>query len=160
MPKTPSSWPDDVLPCDPRLPAEALAYRRSEGLTSDLLLGSINITAWLFRDRNGQTNVKGNPNVTIKEIVKEFGRAETPDAEVGLHSEMLAAKWFRQQRGLQVLQVFSERIPPCPAMCAPMLKHYYPGIAWYYYYNPRSLKNEQGGIVRRAAAVLKPAYGI
>jgi hypothetical protein len=39
--------------------------------------------------------------------VKEFGRAETPDAEVGLHSEMLAAEWFRQQRGLQVLQVFS-----------------------------------------------------
>ncbi len=159
MPKTPSSWPDDVLPCDPRLPAEALTYRRSEGLTSELFLGSINITAWLFRDRNGQIDVKVNPNVTIKEIVKEFGHAETPDAEVGLHSEMLAAEWFRQQRGLQVLQVFSERIP-CSAMCAPMLKHYYPGIPWYYYYNPRSWKNEQGGIVRRVAAVLKSAYGI
>jgi hypothetical protein len=60
-----------------------------------------------------------NPNATISELIKQFGPAETPDAEVGIHSIMKATEWFRVRPDLRVLQILSERIP-CAKMCAPM----------------------------------------
>ena len=58
----------------------------------------------------------------------------------------------------RVLQIFSERIP-CPKMCAPMLRHNFPGVPWYYYYDRRSwIGDSQGGLVKTAAEVLKSSY--
>lgn len=84
-------------------------------------------------------------------------RRETRDAEVGIHSEAQAAEWFRTRPKLRVLQIFSERIP-CPKMCAPMLRNYFPGVPWYYYYDRRSWFGDSGGLVKTAAAALKSAY--
>ncbi|HEY7338202.1 MAG TPA: hypothetical protein VH639_25160 [Bryobacteraceae bacterium] len=159
MPRTPSSYPDFAMPCDRRLPQQALQYRlrHSPPLTSGKFLGAINVTAWLYVDKTGKRDVQVNPNTTIKELMRKFGPAETPDAEVGFHSEMNAAEWFRRKPYLQVLQIFSERIP-CREMCGPMLKAYFPGVPWYYYYNARSWKDERGKIFKYAGEVLKSAY--
>lgn len=161
MPKAPSSVPDWSPPCDPRLPLEALAFRRNHApaLTSLRDLGAINITAWLYGDKQGREKILVNPNTTIAELLRQFGPADTPDAEVGIHSEGKAAEWFRTRPDLRVLQIFTERIP-CPMMCAPLLRHYFSGVPWYYYYDRRSWSGPGGRLIRTAAEVLKSAYGL
>ena len=159
MPKIPNSRPADWK-CDLRLPAAALAYRRT---IPELLLpeglGRINVTAWLYRDDHGETRVQVNPNITIAQIQKEFGKAPTRDAETGVHSEGIAAEFFRTHPAYRVLQIFTERIP-CPIMCAPLLHTYFPEVPWFYYYDRRSWRGNGGQLVRRAAEVLKSAYGL
>jgi hypothetical protein len=158
MPRIPSSSPLDAVRCDLRLPEAALAFRRRERLTGLPELGAMNLTAWLYRDETGRESIQVNPNVTIVELRRQFGPPETPDAEVGIHSEAQAAEWFRVRPRLHVIQIFSERIP-CTTMCAPMLRHYFPGVPWYYYYDRRSwIGNSKGGLVKTAAAALKSAY--
>jgi hypothetical protein len=103
--------------------------------------------------------VQVNPNVTISQLKQQHGPAATPDAEVGFHSEAVAAEWFRTRRDLKVLQVFTERYP-CAKTCAPLLKDYYPGISWYFYYRSSSWTNDRGQFIARAAAILKSAYGL
>ena len=161
MPKVPNSNPFDSPRCDPRLPEAALQYRRAANpqLTTRDALGAINVTAWLYRDRLGAEGVLVNPNVTIAELARLFGPAATPDAEVGFHSEGRAAEWFRTRPELQVLQIFTERAP-CTPMCAPLLKHYYPGVPWYYYYDRNSWRGNRGELLKRAGDILKTAYGI
>jgi hypothetical protein len=122
-------------------------------------LNAINITAWLYRDGLGVEGVQVNPNTTIPEPIKQFGPADTPDAEVGIHSEAKAAEWFRIRPNLRVLQIFSERVP-CPYMCAPMLTHYFRWVPWFYYYDRTSWKGQGGRPVRNAAEILKSAYGL
>jgi hypothetical protein len=158
--KIPSSYPDFAPRCDPRLPEAALAFRRTQAppLTSLVDLGGMNITAWLYRNESGVESIQVNPNITIGQLRRQFGPPETPDAEVGIHSEAQAAEWFRIRPKLRVLQIFSERIP-CPMMCGPMLRTYFPGVPWYYYYDRRSwIGGSRGGLVKTAAAALKVAY--
>jgi hypothetical protein len=159
MPKIPNAMPIDSPRCDPRLPEAALRYRLTSNppLTTRDALGAINVTAWLYRDRNGVEGIQVNPNVTIAELKRVFGPAPTPDAEVGFHSEGRAAEWFRLRRDLQVLQIFTERIP-CHDMCGPMLRRYYPGVPWYYYYDSRSWKGNRGELLKRAGDILKTVY--
>jgi hypothetical protein len=160
MPKIPAASPHYASRCDARLPEAALAFRRRQAppLTSLADLGSMNITAWLYRDERGVESVQVNPNITMAQLRQQFGPPETPDAEVGIHSEAQAAEWFRTHPGLRVLQIFSERIP-CSMMCAPMLRTYFPGVPWYYYYDRRSwFDGQRGGLVKSAAAALKSAY--
>lgn len=161
MPKIPNAKPIDSPRCDPRLPEAALQYRRVNvpPLTSRDALGAINVTAWLYRDQSGVEGIQVNPNVTIAELKRLFGPASTADAEVGFHSEGRAAEWFRMRPQLRVLQIFSERIP-CALMCAPMLRHYYPGVPWYYYYDSSSWKGNRGELLKRAGDILKTAYGL
>lgn len=161
MPKTPSSYPGWAPRCDARLPQAALQFRlqHSPQLTTPKFLGGINVTAWLYRDKGGAPGVQVNPNTTIAELIRQFGPAETPDAEVGIHSEMKAAEWFRVRPQLQVLQIFSERIP-CPTMCGPMLQTYFPGVPWYYYYDRRSWTGGPGNATKYAGEILKTAYGL
>jgi Xanthomonas XOO_2897-like deaminase len=161
MPKVPNSKPADSPRCDPRLPDAALRYRMTANpqLTTRDALGAINVTAWLYRDRSGVEGIQVNPNVTIAELTRVFGPAPTPDAEVGFHSEGRAAEWFRVRPNLQVLQIFTERIP-CRQMCAPMLKNYYPGVPWYYYYDASSWVGNRGELLKRAGDILKAAYGL
>lgn len=159
MPKTPSSEPSFSPACDPRLPAAAFAYRTSNNLLSQTDLGAINITAWLCRDKQGVEAVQVNPNVTIAQLKQHYGSAASPDAELGFHSEGIAAEWFRTHPQLKVLQIFTERYP-CAKTCAPLLKHYYPGVAWYYYYKPSSWTNDRGQFIARASKILKSAYGL
>jgi hypothetical protein len=157
MPKPASSCPSFGTPCDARLPQAALQFRlrHSPPLTTARFLAGINVTAWLYRDKAGVQCIQVNPNTTIEELIRKFGPAETPNAEVGFHSELRAAEWFRVRPHFQVLQIFSERIP-CPEMCGPMLKTYYPGAPWYYYYDKRSWK----GTNSKAGEILKLAYGL
>jgi len=123
-------------------------------------LNGFNITAWLYLDKlSGKQDIQVHLNTTIAELAREFGPAKTPDAEVGFHSEMIAAQWFRGKGQLQVLQIFSERIP-CPMMCDPMLKHYYPGIPWYYYYDRRSWRSGNGRAFKSPSDVLRNAYSL
>jgi hypothetical protein len=122
-------------------------------------LGSINVTAWLYRDKRGVEGIQVNPNVSIAELIRTFGAASTPDAEVGFHSEMMTAEWFRVQPDLQVLQIFTERVP-CRRMCAPMLRHYYPGVPWYYYYDADSWVGNRGELLKRAGDILGTVYGL
>jgi hypothetical protein len=160
--KIPSSFPDFSPRCDPRLPQAALAFRRQQvpPLTGLAELGAMNITAWLYRDERGVESIQVNPNITIGQLRQQFGPPETPDAEVGIHSEAQAAEWFRTRPRFRVLQIFSERIP-CAKMCGPMLRHYFPGVPWYYYYDRRSwFGGSHGGLVKTAAAALKSAYQI
>jgi len=158
MPRIPASFPDGALKCDLRLPEATLDFRRREGLTSLADLGAMNITAWLYQDERGSQAIQVNPNVTIIELRRQFGPPDTPDAEVGIHSEAQAAEWFRLRPKLRVLQIFSERVP-CGKMCAPMLRHYFPNVPWYYYYDRRSwVGASRGGLVKTAAAALKSAY--
>jgi hypothetical protein len=161
MPKVPNSDPVGSPLCDVRLPEAALTFRMSSTprLTTPEYLGAINVTAWLYRDAQGVERIQVNPNTTIAELIRQFGPAQTPDAEVGIHSEGRAAEWFRTQRGYQVLQIFSERIP-CAMMCAPLLRNYYPSVPWYYYYDRRSWRGSNGKLVKTAAEVLKSAYGL
>jgi hypothetical protein len=160
MPRVPSSQPADSIRCDPRLPQEALAFRtrNSPPLTSPRYLNAINVTAWLYRDTKGVEGIQVNPNTTIAELLRQFGPADTPDAEVGIHSEAKAAEWFRVHPAFRVLQIFSERIP-CPKMCAPMLKHYFSGVPWYYYYDRNSWRGPGGRLLKTDGEVLKTAYG-
>ncbi len=151
--------PSDSPFCDPRLPAAALNFRKSQNLTSLRLLGAINITAWLYRDENGSEKIQINPNTTIAELLAQFGPAATPDAEVGIHSEAKAAEYFRLHRRYQVLQIFSERIP-CSKMCAPLLRNYFPNIPWYFYYDRRSWFTGKGGVLRTAGQVLCTVYNL
>jgi len=159
MPRMPSSRPDGWK-CDLRLPAEALAYRRT---IPELLLpeglGKINVTAWLYLDERGDRNVKVNPNITIAQIRQEFGRAPTRDAETGIHSEGIAAQFFKENPRYRVLAIFSERIP-CRKMCGPMLRNYFRGVPWFYYYDRNSWRGNDGELIRRAADVLSAAYGL
>jgi len=161
MPRVPNSRPADSPRCDVRLPDAALRYRRTAAplLTTREALGVINVTAWLYRDRRGVEGIQVNPNVTIAELVRLFGPAPTREAEVGFHSEGRAAEWFRVRPDLQVLQIFTERIP-CRQMCAPMLQHYYPGVPWYYYYDASSWLGNRGELLKRAGDILKTAYGL
>lgn len=157
MPKVPSSRPDGYK-CDPRLPIEALIFRRSvPELMSLEGLGRINVTAWLYLDDHGVRQVKVNPNITLAQIRAEFGRAPTRDAEIGIHSEGIAGEFFRQNPGFRVLEIFSERIP-CKIMCAPMLRHNFPGVPWFYYYDRNSWRGNNGELIRRAADALRAAY--
>ncbi len=161
MAKIPSSQPMGSPRCDPRLTEAALNYRRHNDppLTSLKYLGAINVTAWLYRDSQGVQGIQVNPNTTIGELLKQFGPADTPDAEVGIHSEAKAAEWFRLRPTFRVLQIFSERIP-CPKMCAPLLRTYFPGVPWYYYYYRRSWLGPNGKPVRTAGEILRSAYGL
>lgn len=161
MPKIPNSKPIDSPKCDPRLPEAALQYRRTANppLISREALGAINVTAWLYRDQNGMEGIQVNPNVTIAELARVFGPAPTPDAEVGFHSEGRAAEWFRTRPYLKVLQIFTERVP-CTLMCAPLLRHYYPNVPVYYYYDSASWRGSRGELLKRAGDILKTAYGI
>jgi hypothetical protein len=160
MPRMPLSYPDFAPKCDMRLPEAALAFRRRQApsLVGLIDLGAMNITAWLYAEENGQTAVQVNPNITMAQLRQQFGPPETKDSEVGIHSEMQAAEWFRTHPRLRVLQIFTERIP-CGQMCAPMLRTYFPGVPWYYYYDRRSwVGGSRGGLVKTAAAALKSAY--
>jgi len=157
MPKTPSSRPDGYR-CDLRLPAAALAYRRSiPELMSPEGLGRINVTSWLYLDDRGPRQVKVSPNITIAQIRAEFGRAATRDAETGIHSEGIAAEFFRTNPRFRVLEIFSERIP-CKTMCAPLLRHYFPRVPWFYYYDRASWRGNDGQLIRWAAQALRVAY--
>lgn len=160
MPKVPNSQPLDSPRCDPRLPEAALAFRRTHSppLTSLDSLRAINITAWLYRDTDGRERIQVNPNTPIGQLREVPQREDEPGVEIGIHSEGKAAEWFRVRPRVQVLAIFTERIP-CPMMCAPLLRHYYPGVPWYYYYDRRSWL--QGGrLLRTAAQVLQSAYGL
>jgi len=160
MVKLPNSRPFDSPKCDLRLPEAALNFRRTQSppLTTLELLSQINITAWLYQDERQKLDIKVNPNTTIAELLKEFGPAETPDAEVGIHSEAKAAEWFRVRPKYRVLQIFSERIP-CPKMCSPMLRTYFPGVPWYYYYDWNTWR--QGSrVLKRPGEILKTVYGL
>lgn len=126
-------------------------------MTSLKYLGQINVTAWLYLDPQGIQKIQVNPNTTIAELLKQFGPPETSDANVGIHSEGKAAEWFRTQPNLRVLQIFSERIP-CPMMCGPMLRQYFPGVPWYYYYDRNSWRGPGGKPIKTAAEILKVAY--
>jgi len=161
MSRVPNSKPLDSPTCDLRLPDAALRYRMTNRppLTTREALGAINVTAWLYTDKRGTQGIQVNPNVTIGELARLFGPAPTRDAEVGFHSEARAAEWFRVRPHLKVLQIFSERIP-CPRMCAPLLRHYYPGIPWYYYYDSSSWVGNTGELIKRAGDVLKTVYGL
>jgi len=161
MLRVPNSKPMDSPRCDPRLPYAAFRYRvaGSPQLISRAGLGAINVTAWLYRDKSGAEGIQVNPNVTIAELIRRFGSAPTPDAEVGFHSECLAAEWFRVRPGLQVLQIFSERVP-CRQMCSPLLRQYYPGVPWYYYYDADSWVGNRGELLKRAGDVLGSVYGL
>jgi len=161
MVRVPNAKPIDSPRCDLRLPNAALRYRMTASprlITRDAL-GAINVTAWLYRDRRGIEGIQVNPNVPIAELQRVFGPAPTPDAEVGFHSEALAAEWFRIRPDLQVIQIFSERIP-CRHMCAPLLQHYYPGVPWYYYYDAGSWVGNRGELLKRAGDILKNTYGL
>ena len=160
MAKIPFARPREAR-CDMRLPEAALAFRRRNvpPLTSPQYLRAINITAWLYRDKQGVEGIQANPNTPIAELIKRFGPAQTRDAEVGFHSEMHAGEWFRVRPHLQVLQIFSERIP-CAKMCAPMLRTYFPNVAWFYYYDSNSWKGPAGEQEKRAGDVLRNAYGL
>lgn len=159
MPKPTSSRPISAPPCDPRLPAAALKFRRQNAppLTNAKFLRCINVTVWLYQDKAGRTDVQVNPNTPIKELIQKFGPAETPDAEVGFHSEMHAGEWFRVRPHLKVLQIFSERIP-CAYMCGPFLRTYYRDVPWYYYYDERSWRDANGKVEKKAEHILKMAY--
>jgi len=159
MPKTPISRPVG-FGCNPSLPIKALDYRRSQpGLLSLEGLGKINVTAWLYLDERGALQIKVNPNITIEQIRSEFGRAPTPDAETGIHSEGIAAQFFKDHPGYRVQQIFSERIP-CRHMCAPMLMNYFKGVPWFYYYDRNSWRGNDGELIKRAGEALRSAYGL
>jgi hypothetical protein len=159
MPKMPSSRPEGWK-CDPRLTIEALAFRRSvPGLLSPEGLGRINVTAWLYLDDRGVKQVQVNPNITLTQIRAEFGRAPTRDAETGIHSEGIAGQFFKDNPRFRVLEIFSERVP-CKIMCAPMLRNYFPGVPWFYYYDRNSWRGNDGELIKRAGETLRVAYGL
>jgi hypothetical protein len=113
-----------------------------------------NVTAWLYVDEQGVQNVQVNPNIPISQLREQYGNAET---EVGIHSECTAGEFFRTRPQLRVLQIFTERIP-CTLTCGPLLRAYFPGVPWYYYYDKRAWFDAQGRLLRSAAQVLTTAY--
>src|SRR5688572_26045987 len=131
MPKPASCQPgnkyDTESRGDPRLPQAALEYRRKHALLGRRELNAINVTAWLYEDKGGAQHIQVNPNITIAELRKLHGPAETPDAETGFHSEGIAAEWFRLQK-VRVLEIFTERYP-C-YRCGRILRQHYPGYPW------------------------------
>ncbi len=131
----------------------ALKYRVDNSLTSYKDLCNLNITAWLYLDEQKVERIQVNPNITIRRLQGQFGPADTRDAEVGIHSEAQAGEFFRTRPGLQVLQIFSERIP-CRAMCAPMLDNNFKNIPVTYYYRRESWPDKNAG------EVLGGIYGI
>ena len=50
--------------------------RNSPALITPKYLGAINVTAWLYRDKDGGDRVLVNPNTTIGELLQEFGVEE------------------------------------------------------------------------------------
>jgi hypothetical protein len=153
--KTPAAVPPyDPSRADMRLPTAALKFRADNGLLTPDDLLHLNITAWLYRDKQGVEGIQVNPNTTIAQLRAQFGPADTRDAEVGIHSEAKAAEFFRTRQDLTVLQIFTERIP-CPAMCAPMLGNYFAGIPVFYYYDRRSW-----GGSKSAADILQGIYDV
>ena len=93
--------------------------------------------------------MKVNPNITLAQIRQEFGRAPTRDAETGIHSEGIAGQFFKENPRFRVLEIFSERIP-CRIMCAPMLRHYFSEVPWFYYYDRDSWRGTEGELIKRA----------
>jgi len=155
MPKLPAAMPPfSPADCKLILPEAALKFRIDNGLTSPENLRRLNITAWLYLDKQGNQGVQVNPNTTIAQLLAQFGPADTRDAEVGIHSEGQAAEFFRTRPDLQVLQIFSERIP-CAAMCAPLLRNYFPGKPVFYYFDRRSWDARKS-----AGEVIGDAYGL
>jgi hypothetical protein len=153
--KTPAAVPPfDPSRADMRLPQAALKFRVDNGLTSAENLRRLNITAWLYRDKQGVEGIKVNPNTTIAELLAQFGPADTRDAEVGIHSEGRAAEFFRTHPDLTVLQIFTERVP-CAAMCAPLLRNYFSGIPIFYYYD----RSVWGG-AKSAGEILAGIYAV
>jgi hypothetical protein len=149
--------PNPAALCDLRLPFEALLYRRTHNFLTPHHLRRLNITAWLYQDEHGVIQKPlVNPNVPIQEIIRQFGRADTPDAEVGLHSEGIAAEWFRTQRKFRVLQIFTERIPCGPGRmnCAALLAAYFKGVPVYYYHTSRTYNGQD------VAETLRWKYGL
>jgi hypothetical protein len=159
MLRVPCSYPIDSPRCDMRLPEAALSFRRMNGLMVPERLGAVNITAWLYRDQRGGDGIHVNPNTPKADLIREHGRAKTWQADVGFHSEFHAAEWFRVRPELRVLHIFSERIP-CREQCGPFLRHYFPGVPWYYYYDRRSWIGNEGEILKWASAALTTAYGL
>ena len=152
--KTPAAVPPyDPSRADMRLPNAALKFRADNRLLTPDDLLHLNITAWLYRDKQGVEGIQVNPNTTIAQLRAQFGPADTRDAEVGIHSEARAGEYFRTHPDLTVLQIFTERIP-CPAMCAPMLANYFAGIPVFYYYDRRSWSGKPAG------EVLEGIYGV
>jgi len=111
----------------------------------------------LYLDDLGLKQVKVNPNITMAQIRAAFGPAQTRDAETGIHSEGIAGQFFKEHARYHVLEIFSERIP-CAKMCAPMLRHYFSGVPWFYYYDRESWRGTEGELIKRAAEALKVAY--
>jgi hypothetical protein len=146
--------PFDPSRADMRLPQAALKFRIDNGVTGAENLRRLNITAWLYRDKQGAQGIRVNPNTTIAELLAQFGPADTRDAEVGIHSEGRAAEFFRTHPDLTVLQIFTERIP-CAAMCAPLLRNYFSGIPVFYYYD----RGAWGG-KKTAGEVLAGIYAV
>jgi Xanthomonas XOO_2897-like deaminase len=131
----------------------ALKYRIDNNITSYKDLCNLNITAWLYLDEQKVERIQINPNITIRQLQAQFGPADTRDAEVGIHSEGQAGQFFLTRQGLQVVQIFSERIP-CAKMCAPMLDNYFKNIPVTYYYRRSSWPDKNAG------EVLGGIYGI
>jgi hypothetical protein len=161
MPKIPNPWRFAEAKPDMRLPDAALGFRRTSAppLTSLEDLGRINVTAWLYRDPKGVEGIQVNPNTTIAEIKRAFGAAPTRDAEVGFHSEGRAAEWFRVRPDLRVVQIFTERAP-CAMSCAPLLRHYFPNVPTFYYYDRAAWRGSDGELTKKAGEILKTAYGL
>ena len=146
--------------CDLRLPEIALEYRRQNSLLSNDALSGINVTAWLYRDSSGVERVQVNPNTTKAELREKFPlkNSNANGQEVGLHSEQMAAAWFQSQRSTKVMQIFTERFPCWE--CSNFLQRHYPGYPWYYYYDRRNWKGDDGEIIRKIAETLRHAYGL
>jgi hypothetical protein len=139
------------------LPEAALAYRLEHGLTDERSLGTINVTAWLYKDTQGREGVQVNPNIPIKQL-RNLG-TEHKNIPVGFHSEFMAAEWFRTKPKLRVLEIFTERIP-CRD-CADFLRHWYESVpGWYYYVDRRSFPDDGGPIWKQTAEGLRNVYGL
>lgn len=138
MLKRPAAVPPfDPSRSDMRLPEAALQFRIENRVINIENLRRLNITAWLYRDTENNEKIWVNSNTTIAELLAQFRRAGTRDAETGIHSEGRAADFFRANPNLKVLQIFSERVP-CFDKSAPLLGNYFPGVPVFYYYDKRN----------------------
>jgi hypothetical protein len=160
MVKIPNPWGNADAKPELRLPEATLNFRKMSAppLTSLEELGRLNITAWLYRDRQGIEKIQVNPNTTIAELRRIYGPASTPDAETGFHSEGNAAEWFRTRPDLRVVQIFTERAP-C-ANCAALLQKYFANVSTYYYYRRAAWRGPHNELIRKAGEALKSAYGL
>lgn len=152
--------------CDMRLPQAALAYRQSQtyrpgqgqrqvSLVTAKALGAFNITSWLYIDKAGTQRVQTNPNVRMAELIQQFGPAETLDAELGLHSEGIAAQWFIDNYSTwsEVKQIFTERIP-CYRCSMTLKNSMFKDVPVFYYYDGNTL------LLDNTARILKTCYGL